>query len=42
MGLGEKGEGIKEEKNLMNTDNSTVISRGKGGWVEIGEDKGGM
>ena len=33
MGLGEKGEGIKKEKKatLLDTDNSMVIPRGKGG-----------
>ena len=42
-GLGEKGEGIKQQqKNLIDTDNSAVITRGKSGYWEVEEDKGGI
>ena len=46
--MGEKGEGIKNKKgggggggenNLIDT---TVITRGKEGWREVQEGKGGM
>ena len=31
-GLGEIGKEIKQKENLIDTDNSMVITRGKGGW----------
>ena len=44
MVLCEKGEGIKKkkkpEKTLIDTDDSTVITRGKGAWREGEEGKG--
>ena len=44
-GLGEKGEGIKpppKHPKLIDTDNSMVITRGKGwGWGEVEEGKEG-
>ena len=40
-GLGEKGKGIKGKINLINTDNSMVITREKGEWDEVEECKGG-
>ena len=43
-GLGEKSENIKpkKKKTLIDTDSSMVITRGKGGWWEVEEGKGGI
>ena len=38
--LGKKGEGIKKKKNPVDTDNSVVIAREKGGQGEVKEGKG--
>ena len=32
----------RKQKNLVDIDNSRVITRGKGGWGETEEDKGGI
>ena len=37
--LDEKGEGIKQKKSLINTDNTMMITRGEGG-REVEEGKG--
>ena len=33
---------LSKEKNLIDTDNSMVITRGKGGWGEVEEGKEGI
>ena len=38
-GLGERR--YAKKKTLINTDNSMVMSRGKGGWEKVKEGKGG-
>ena len=41
-GLGEKCEGIKQNKNLIDRDNSTVITRGEGPCREVEKGKEGI
>ena len=44
MGLGKKGEGIKPREKkiqLIDTDNSMMITTGKGEWGEVKEGRGG-
>ena len=36
-----KVKGLREKKHLIETDYSVVITRGKGGWEEVMEGKGG-
>ena len=40
-GLGEKLEGVKQKNKLIDTDNSMVITRWKGGWKEVEEGREG-
>ena len=37
-----KGLSKKKKKPLIDTDNSVVITRGKGGWREVEESKEGI
>lgn len=37
-----KGAGVKQRKNLIDTDNSMLIMRRKGAQREVEEDKGGL